>query len=63
MLNTIINVLEKILPLIIIALGVLSNNLGILFLSAITVILYFIFITLHDLIESSKVREVVYDNN
>lgn len=64
MINKLVNLLEKILPIAIGIIGVVSGEINTMLLSAITIILYYIFIIINDFIYKIESMEVIkHDNN
>ena len=64
MINILINLFEKILPIAILIIGVVSREINTLLLSAIAIILFYIFIIINDCINKIESMEVIkHDNN
>lgn len=64
MINILVNLLEKILPITIGIIGVVSRNINTMLLSAIAIILFYIFIIINDFINKVESMEVIkHDNN
>ena len=64
MINRLVNLLEKILPIAIGIIGVVSRNINTMLLSAIAIILFYIFIIINDFINKVESMEVIkHDNN
>ena len=64
MINRLVNLLEKILPIAIGIIGVVSRDINTMLLSAIAIILYYIFIIINDFINKIESMEVIkHDNN
>ena len=64
MINILVNLLEKILPIAILIIGVVSREINTLLLSAIAIILFYIFIIINDCINKIESMEVIkHDNN
>lgn len=64
MINILVNLLEKILPIAIGIIGVVSRDINTMLLSAITIILFYIFIIINDFINKVESMEVTkHDNN
>lgn len=64
MINILVNLIEKILPIAIGIIGVVSGEINTMLLSAITIILFYIFIIINDFIHKVESMEVVkHDNN
>ena len=64
MINKLVNLLEKILPITIGIIGVVSREINTLLLSAIAIILFYTFIILNDFINKIESMEVIkHDNN
>lgn len=64
MINKLVNLLEKILPIAIGIMGVVSREINTMLLSAITIILFYTFIILNDFINKVESMEVIkHDNN
>lgn len=64
MINRLANLLEKILPIAIGIIGVVSRNINTMLLSAIAIILFYIFIIINDFINKVESMEVIkHDNN
>jgi uncharacterized membrane protein len=64
MINILVNLIEKILPISIGIIGVVSKNINTMLLSAITIILFYIFIIINDFINKVESMEVIkHDNN
>ena len=64
MINKLVNLLEKILPIAIGIIGVVSREINTLLLSAIAIILFYIFIIINDCINKIESMEVIkHDNN
>ena len=64
MISTLVNLLEKILPIAIGIIGVVSRNINTMLLSAIAIILFYIFIIINDFINKVESMEVIkHDNN
>ncbi len=61
--DKIFKLLENIIPIAILVLGIVSSDMNTSLLAMITVILYYIFITINDFIHKVESMEVVYDNN
>ena len=64
MINRLVNLIEKILPIAIGIIGVVSRNINTMLLSAIAIILFYIFIIINDFINKVESMEVIkHDNN
>ena len=64
MINKLVNLLEKILPIVIGIIGIVSREINTLLLSAIAIILFYTFIILSDFINKIESMEVIkHDNN
>ena len=64
MINKLVNLLEKILPIVILIIGVVSREINKILLSAIAIILFYIFIITNNLINKIESMEVIkHDNN
>ena len=64
MINRLVNLLEKILPIAIGIIGVVSRDINTMLLSSIAIILYYIFIIINDFINKIESMEVIkHDNN
>ena len=64
MINRLVNLLEKILPIAIGIIGVVSRNINTMLLSAIAIILFYTFIIINDFINKVESMEVIkHDNN
>ena len=64
MINILVNLIEKILPIAIGVIGVVSRNINTMLLSAIAIILFYIFIIINDFINKVESMEVIkHDNN
>ncbi len=64
MINILVNLLEKILPIAIGIIGVVSREINTMLLSAIAIILFYIFIIINDFINKIESMEVIkHDNN
>ena len=64
MINRLANLLEKILPIAIGIIGVVSGKISTMLLSAIAIILFYIFIIINDFINKVESMEVIkHDNN
>lgn len=64
MINKLVNILEKILPIAIGIMGVVSGEINTILLSAIAIILFYIFIITNDFINKIESMEVIkHDNN
>ncbi len=64
MINILVNLLEKILPIAIGIMGVVSREINTMLLSAIAIILFYTFIILNDFINKIESMEVIkHDNN
>ena len=64
MINRLANLLEKILPIAIGIIGVVSRNINTMLLSAIAIILFYTFIIINDFINKVESMEVIkHDNN
>ena len=64
MINKLVNLLEKILPIAIGIMGVVSRDMNTMLLSAIAIILFYTFIILNDFINKVESMEVIkHDNN
>ena len=64
MINRLANLLEKILPIAIGIIGVVSRNINTMLVSAIAIILFYIFIIINDFINKVESMEVIkHDNN
>ena len=64
MINRLVNLLEKILRIAIGIIGVVSRNINTMLLSAITIILFYIFIKINVFINIGESMEVLkHDNN
>ena len=64
MINILVNLLEKILPIAIGIIGVVSRDINTMLLSAIAIILFYIFIIINDFINKVESMEVIkHDNN
>ena len=64
MVNILVNLIEKILPITIGIIGVVSRNINTMLLSAIAIILFYIFIIINDFINKVESMEVIkHDNN
>ena len=64
MINTLVNLIEKILPIAIGIIGVVSRNINTMLLSAISIILFYTFIIINDFINKIESMEVIkHDNN
>ena len=64
MISTLVNLLEKILPIAIGIIGVVSRNINTMLLSAIAIILFYTFIIINDFINKVESMEVIkHDNN
>ena len=64
MINILVNLIEKILPIAIGIIGVFSRNINTMLLSAIAIILFYIFIIINDFINKVESMEVIkHDNN
>ena len=64
MINILVNLLEKILPIAIGIIGVVSRDINTMLLSAIAIILFYIFIIINDFIHKIESMEVIkHDNN
>ena len=64
MINILVNLIEKILPIAIGIIGVVSRNINTMLLSAIAIILFYIFIIINDFINKVESMEVIkHDNN
>ena len=64
MINKLVNLLEKILPIVILIIGVVSREINTILLSAIAIILFYIFIITNDFIHKIESMEVIkHDNN
>lgn len=64
MINKLVNLIEKILPIAIGIIGVVSGEINTMLLSAIAIILFYIFIITNDFINKIESMEVIkYDNN
>lgn len=64
MINILVNLLEKILPIAIGIIGVVSRNINTMLLSAIAIILFYIFIIINDFINKVESMEVIkHDTN
>ena len=64
MINKLVNLSEKILPIAIGIIGVVSRKINTMLLSAIAIILFYIFIITSDFINKIESMEVIkHDNN
>ena len=64
MINILVNLLEKIIPIAIGTIGVVSGKISTMLLSAIAIILFYIFIIINDFINKVESMEVIkHDNN
>ena len=64
MINILVNLIEKILPIAIGIIGVVSGEMNTMLLSAIAIILFYIFIIINDFINKVESMEVIkHDNN
>ena len=64
MINILVNLIEKILPIAIGIIGVVSGEINTMLLSAIAIILFYIFIIINDFINKVESMEVIkHDNN
>ena len=64
MINILVNLLEKILPIAIGIIGVVSREMNTMLLSAIAIILFYTFIIINDFINKVELMEVIkHDNN
>ena len=64
MINILVNLIEKILPIAIGIIGVVSREVNTMLLSAIAIILFYIFIIINDFINKVESMEVIkHDNN
>ena len=64
MINILVNLIEKILPIAIGIIGVVSREINTMLLSAIAIILFYIFIIINDFINKVESMEVIkHDNN
>lgn len=64
MINILVNLLEKILPIAIGIIGVVSRNINTMLLSAIAIILFYTFIIINDFINKVESMEVIkHDTN
>ena len=64
MINILVNLIEKILPIAIGIIGVVSRNINTMLLSAIAIILFYTFIIINDFINKVESMEVIkHDNN
>lgn len=64
MINKLVNLIEKILPIAIGIIGVVSRNINTMLLSAIAIILFYTFIIINDFINKVESMEVIkHDNN
>ena len=64
MIDILVNLIEKILPISIGIIGVVSRNINTMLLSAIAIILFYIFIIINDFINKIESMEVIkHDNN
>ena len=64
MINILVNLLEKILPIAIGIIGVVSGKISTMLLSAIAIILFYIFTIINDFINKVESMEVIkHDNN
>ena len=64
MINRLVNLIEKILPIAIGIIGVVSRNINTMLLSAIAIILFYTFIIINDFINKVESMEVIkHDNN
>ena len=64
MINILVNLIEKILPIAIGIIGVVSRNINTMLLSAIAIILFYTFIIINDFINKIESMEVIkHDNN
>ena len=64
MVNILVNLIEKILPITIGIIGVVSREMNTMLLSAIAIILFYIFIIINDFINKVESMEVIkHDNN
>lgn len=64
MINILVNLIEKILPITIGIIGVVSREMNTMLLSAIAIILFYIFIIINDFINKVESMEVIkHDNN
>ena len=64
MINILVNLLEKILPIAIGIIGVVSRDINTMLLSAIAIILFYTFIIINDFINKVESMEVIkHDNN
>ncbi|MBP3707796.1 hypothetical protein [Clostridium sp.] len=64
MINKLVNLSEKILPIAIGIIGVVSREINTMLLSAIAIILFYIFIITSDFINKIESMEVIkHDNN
>ena len=64
MINILVNLIEKILPIAIGIIGVVSRNINTMLLSAMAIVLFYIFIIINDFINIVESMEVIkHDNN
>ena len=64
MINKLVNLIEKILPIAIGIIGVVSRNINTMLLSAIAIILFYTFIIINDFIKKVESMVVIkHDNN
>ena len=63
MINILVNLIEKILPIAIGIIGVVSRNINTMLLSAIAIILFYIFIIINDFINKVESMEVIKHDN
>ena len=64
MINKLVNLLEKILPIAIGIMGIVSREINTILLSAIAIILFYTFIILNNFINKIESMEVIkHDNN
>ena len=64
MIDKLVNLLEKILPIAIGIIGVVSREMNTMLLSAIAIILFYTFIIINDFINKVELMEVIkHDNN
>ena len=64
MINKLVNLIEKILPISILIIGVVSREINTILLSAIAIILFYIFIITNNFINKIESMEVIkHDNN
>ena len=63
MINILVNLIEKILPIAIGIIGVVSGEINTMLLSAIAIILFYIFIIINDFINKVESMEVIKHYN